>query len=53
MPRRAVKMLALDSTSKVGSGDEGAYYWNEREIQWELFRHLRERAVPHRIGSEW
>lgn len=64
MPRRAEKMLEVDAcikaflktyrgSCKLGSQDEGAYYWNEREVQWELFRHLRERAVPHRIGSEW
>jgi hypothetical protein len=64
MPRRARKMIEVDacikaflktyrSSCKLGSPDEGAYYWNEREVQWELFRHLRERAVSHRIGSEW
>jgi hypothetical protein len=64
MPRRARKMLEVDAcikaflrtyraSCKIGSQDEGAYYWNEREVQWELFRHLRERAVSHRIGSEW
>lgn len=39
--------------SGLGTRLEGAFYWNEREVQWELFRHLRERAIPHRIGSEW
>jgi hypothetical protein len=62
--KRGKKMLEVDSCIKaflkdfrqfahVGAQDEGAYYWNEREIQWELFRHLRQRAVSHRIGSEW
>ncbi len=64
MPRRAQKMIQVDAcikaflktyreSCKLGSPDEGAYYWNEREVQWELFRHLRERAVSHGIGSEW
>ncbi|MGA2625759.1 MAG: hypothetical protein ABSF63_01685 [Candidatus Bathyarchaeia archaeon] len=64
MARRGKKMLEVDAcieaflrtyrkSSKLGSRDEGAYYWNEREVQWELFRHLRERAVSHGIGSEW
>ena len=64
MSKRGKKMLEVDSCIKaflkdfrqfahVGAQDEGAYYWNEREIQWELFRHLRQRAVSHRIGSEW
>ena len=64
MPKRAKKMVEVDAcvkaflktfrgSCKLGSKDEGAYYWNEREVQWELFRHLRQRAVSHRIGSEW
>ena len=64
MPRRAQKMLELDAcikaffktfreSSRIGTDDEGSYYWNEREVQWELFRHLRDRAVSHRIGSKW
>ncbi len=31
----------------------GAYYWNERDIQWALYRHLRDRTKPYSIGSEW
>ncbi len=41
------------ASCKLGSPNEGAYYWNEREVQWELFSNLRKRAVSHRIGSEW
>jgi len=32
---------------------EGAYYWNEREIQWELFNELRRRTLSYGIGSRW
>lgn len=46
-------LRTMQTKSKVGSNQEGVYYWNEREVQWELFRHLRERAVSRRIGSEW
>src|SRR5216683_5915394 len=64
MPRRSRKQLAIDRCviaflreyrhdSKVGSELEGAYYWNEREIQWQLFSHLRNRTVSRSIGSEW
>lgn len=31
----------------------GAYYWNERDIQWAFYRHLRDRTHPYSIGSEW
>jgi len=31
----------------------GAYYWNERDIQWAFYRHLRDRTNPYSIGSEW
>lgn len=31
----------------------GAYYWNERDIHWALYRYLRERMQSHSIGSEW
>jgi hypothetical protein len=37
----------------AGGQFEGAYYWNEREIQWELFSHLRTRTVSRSIGSPW
>jgi len=31
----------------------GTYYWNERDVQWALYNHLRERTMAHSIGSKW
>lgn len=31
----------------------GAYYWNEREIQWALMSHLRDRMFSYSFGSPW
>jgi hypothetical protein len=64
LPRRAAKLVKIDrcivaflkdyrKNSHIGADFEGAYYWNEREVQWELFSHLRERTVSRSIGSRW
>lgn len=64
MARRARKLLKIDScitaflkkyrqNAHIGGEFEGAYYWNEREVQWELFTNLRGRTVSRSIGSEW
>lgn len=31
----------------------GAYYWNERDIHWALYSHLRDRTNAYSIGSKW
>jgi len=64
MPKRSRKALRIESCvkhflkeyRKHSHLDEkygGAYYWNERDIQWALYSHLRERAVQRSIGSKW
>ncbi len=64
MPRRTRKLLAIDrcieaflkryrENSNTGQTLEGAYYWNEREVQWDLFQQLRGRTVSRSIGSPW
>src|SRR5207245_9245950 len=64
LPKRSKKQLAIDRCimaflkeyrehSRVGTELEGAYFWNEREVQWALFSHLRNRTVSRSIGSQW
>jgi hypothetical protein len=62
--KRAAKLVQIDhcitaflkefrQNSHTGGPLEGAFYWNEREVQWELFNHLRARTVSRSIGSRW
>jgi hypothetical protein len=64
MPRRGRKILAIEAcvehfikeyarNSHLDKKYGGAYYWNERDIQWALYSHLRERMVERGIGSRW
>jgi len=39
--------------SHIDQNYGGAYYWNERDIQWAFYRHLRDRTQPYSIGSQW
>ncbi len=65
MPRRSDKAVRLDrmieqflktfrKNSHTGDPElEGYYYWNEREIHWELFNQLRSRTESYGLGSRW
>jgi len=64
LPRRSRKGLAIEAciihflkeyrrNSHLDEKYGGAYYWNERDVQWALYNHLRERTVAHSIGSRW
>ncbi len=33
--------------------DGGLYYWNERDVHWALYEHLRNRTQSYSIGSGW
>jgi len=65
MPKRAKKAVSLDRMIKQflrtfarnsHAGDrelEGSYYWNERDVHWELFNELRRRTQSFGLGSRW
>jgi hypothetical protein len=64
LPRRSKKALAVEAcikhflkdyrqNSHLDENYGGAYYWNERDVQWALYSHLRKRTVSRSIGSEW
>jgi len=64
MPRRNKKAIRIEScirhflneyrrNSHLDEKYGGAYFWNERDIQWALVSHLRERSKSRSIGSKW
>ena len=64
LPRRSKEALAIEACirhflkeyrqrSHLDANYGGTYYWNERDVQWALYSHLRERTVAHSIGSKW